>query len=282
MIDDLDEALRQLLVREMPIKNGEVEIEFKQPTKEWSSRLSRPTLNLFLHDIRENTKLRRAQPGWEIVEQPNGGGNMGVQRRNAVRLDLHYLVTAWATEPEDEHRLLGRALMALYRHQNLPDDTLPEGLQEHAIPIALKVAQPETLESPNDFWSVMDNQQRPGIPFVVTVAIDPFAPITAPVITTRTTRFGQVPEGQPGRSSAAAGMDEYLRVSGRVRSARSLEGARLTLVERGQDLALHPGGGFVIHNVRPGSYTLELSLEGRKPRRFALKVPSPSYDIEVK
>jgi hypothetical protein len=57
MIDELDEVLRQLLVREIPIKNGEVDIKFEQPKREWSSRLSRPTLNLFLYDVRENSKL---------------------------------------------------------------------------------------------------------------------------------------------------------------------------------------------------------------------------------
>src|SRR3990172_3170765 len=113
MIDDLDEALRQLLIRELPIKNGEVDIEFKQPTRQWSARISRPTLNAYLYDVRENVKLRQVQPGWE-VSRGNGGG--GIRRLNPVRLDCHYLITAWAAEPEDEHRLLARTLMALFRH----------------------------------------------------------------------------------------------------------------------------------------------------------------------
>ena len=43
MFHDLDEVLRQLLIEEIPIKNGEVDIEFDQPSREWSARLSRPT-----------------------------------------------------------------------------------------------------------------------------------------------------------------------------------------------------------------------------------------------
>ena len=63
MIADLDESIRQLLIAEMPLKNGEVEISFDQPKREWSSRLSRPTVNFFLYDLRENTILR--QQSWE-------------------------------------------------------------------------------------------------------------------------------------------------------------------------------------------------------------------------
>ena len=100
MIDDLDEVLRQLLIRELPIKNGEIDIAFDQPKREWSARLSRPTLNLFLHDLNENKKLRQAQPMWEVEIGNNG---QAVKRRKPVRLDLHYMITAWANEPEDEH-----------------------------------------------------------------------------------------------------------------------------------------------------------------------------------
>jgi len=38
VIDDLDEVLRQLLIRELPIKNGEVDVEFDR----LSSALAKP------------------------------------------------------------------------------------------------------------------------------------------------------------------------------------------------------------------------------------------------
>jgi hypothetical protein len=40
MIADLDETLRQLVTAELPIKNGEIEVEFDQPKREWSARLT--------------------------------------------------------------------------------------------------------------------------------------------------------------------------------------------------------------------------------------------------
>jgi hypothetical protein len=215
-----------------------------------------------------------------VVERENGN-NVSVHRRNPVRIDLHYLLTAWATEPEDEHRLLGRALMALYRYTDLPSDVLPDSLQDQPIPISIRAAQVESLENPNDFWSVMDNQQRPGLACIFTLSFDPFIEVTAPIIRTRATRFGQVPEDGPGRPDVAAGQTEYLRISGRVKADRPLTNARILLVENGR---VYPvmDEGYVIPRLQPGDYTLELSAEGLAPQRFPVRVPAQSYDLEVK
>ena len=67
--------------------------------------LSRPTLNLFMHDVRENNKLRTQQP---YLENSLNGGMIGKVSPSPVRLDVHYMITAWANDPGDEHRLLGR------------------------------------------------------------------------------------------------------------------------------------------------------------------------------
>ena len=116
MISHLDETLRELLKRELPIRNSEVDVKFDQPKRDWSARVSRPTLNLFLHDIRENSILR--QPEWEF-ERSNDG--TVTKRRSPVRLDLHYMITAWvADHPEDEHRLLSRTLMKLGANPEVP------------------------------------------------------------------------------------------------------------------------------------------------------------------
>ena len=65
MIYDMNEALRQLLVEELPIKNGEVDIAFEQPGRQWSSQINRPTINFFLYDVRENLKLRGSHQ-WRV------------------------------------------------------------------------------------------------------------------------------------------------------------------------------------------------------------------------
>jgi hypothetical protein len=270
MIDDLDEALRDLLVRELPIRSNEVDITFDQPKRDWAARLSRPTLNLYLYDLRENLKLRREASQREIERRPASV----ITLRPAIRMDLNYLVTAWATDPGDEHRLLARTLMALLRFQELPDEVLPEALQDQPNPIPLKVSQPDTLDKPSDLWSVLDNQQRPGIVVTTTVAFNPFSPVEQLLTRTAEVNFGQknVPADNP---------HGYISISGSVRSKKPLKNVQIMLLERGTLADLQDSGEFGIRNLKPGDYTLRLMADGLKPSDHKITVPSASYDIEV-
>lgn len=277
MISDLDQVLQQLLIREMPVKNGEINIEFRQPKREWSARLSRPTLNLFLYHLCENTTLR--QPEWEIKR--NGDGT-ATRRRTPVRVDLHYMITAWAAEPEDEHRLLARTLMALYRHATLPEELLPESMCDQPVPIPLRVADPGTLRNPADIWGALDNELRPAIACIVTLALNPYQAFSGPLVRTRDLRFGQASELPLWPHLAAPDQAERLwLVGGTLRGAGSLEGLRLTLVERGLGVPIQPDGRFIIGNLEAGNYTLQVSAEGRKPRQQHITVPSASYDVDL-
>lgn len=58
MFADLDETIRQLLLQWGNLDSGEVDIAFDQPTREWSSSISKPTVNLYLYSIQENKELR--------------------------------------------------------------------------------------------------------------------------------------------------------------------------------------------------------------------------------
>jgi hypothetical protein len=294
MMDDLDEVLRQLLIRELPIKNSEVEIAFDQPKREWSSRLSRPTLNLFVYDLHENNKLR-ASKQWKVEYSRDG---TAIQQRQPIRLDVHYMTTAWAADPGDEHRLLGRALIVFLRLPSLPEDLLPESLQNQPRPIPIEVAQPDALRNAPDIWSVLDNEMRPAIAFTVTLSIDPYVPVTEPLVHTRELRVGQaVMPAVPSPLAAAeeepsspvlpqlldeqAGRDEFWTIGGNLHSDRPLEDLGLTLVERGLYVPILPGGRFTIGNLRSGQYTLEVSVEGEESRRHTITVPAPDYNLEV-
>ena len=74
MITDLDETIRQIMRAELPIKNGEIDVKFEQPKREWSARLSKPTVNFYLYDVRENHVLR--QHHWEQIRSKNGKTNL--------------------------------------------------------------------------------------------------------------------------------------------------------------------------------------------------------------
>lgn len=278
MISDLDDVLRELLIRELPVKNGEVDLTFDQPRREWSARLSRPTLNLFLHDVRENTLLRHQE--WQV--ERNGNGSV-TKRRSPVRVDLHYMITAWATEPEDEHRLLSRVLMALFRFPQLPDDLLPDSLKNQPVPIPLKVAEQEALRNAADLWGVLDNELRPAVACQITLALNPYAPVTGPLVRTRELRFGQAAELPERERLAEPAKAERLWAVGGALYGEALpkEGVRLFLVERGLSVPVDPDGRFTIGNLEAGDYTLEVQAEGRRPRRRKLTVPASDYDVKL-
>jgi len=277
MFQDLDEVLRQLLIREIPIKNGDVDIKFDQPSREWSSRLSRPTLNVFLHDIRENIQLRGSQQ-WTIEHRPDG---TALQRRTPVRVALHYMITAWANDPDDEHNLLGRALLALFRLPHLPDDLLPESLADQPASIPLEVAQQDTLRNPADVWNALDNEIRPAVTLIVTLALDPYKPFVTPLVRTRELRIGQ--SARPTTEEFVAGFppDVFWTIGGTVHSDTPLKALKLTLVERDLAVQLQKEGRFSIGQLQAGEYTLEVAANGGKPKRHKITVPAPDYDLKV-
>jgi hypothetical protein len=282
MFDEIDEVLRKLLIREIPIANSEIDIAFDQPKREWSARLSRPTLNLFLHDVRENVKLRQQGQGPELERAIQAG--TVTQKHKAHRVDLHYALTVWAKEPEDEHRLLAATLLALFRHATLVED-LPESLQDQPAPIALKVAQYDELEKPSDLWNVMDNQQRPVINLVVTLALHPFKPLVGPIVRSRELVIGQALEpAATGRLKAEAGARRTWTVGGQVRSHAErgpLDHLRVVLLPAGQEATLQADGRFVLSCLDAGDYTLEISAAGRAPVRHLITVPAPDYDFVI-
>jgi hypothetical protein len=273
MIDDLDEALRDLLIRELPVTNSEIDIAFEQPKREWSARLSRPTVNLYLHDMRENAKLRREQVPYEVSRNQN----TVTQQRQPFRVDLHYLVTTWAMAPEDEHRLLARTFMALMRFPEFPAELLPEGLQDQPIPIPLRVGQSDILEKPSDLWSVMDNQQRPGIVLTATLSFTAYPSVVKPL--TRTAEFRASRTDAPPETRTSHG---YVSVRGAVLSKKPLTNLKVLVLERGTEADIMPSGEFGIRNLQPGDYTLEVSAEGHPASKHKIVVPAANYDIKLK
>lgn len=270
MLEALDDALRQLLIQDLPIKNGEVDIQFHQPNRQWSAKLTRPTLNLFLYDLRENARLRQPSPLWN---QQGGNGDSVVQQRQAVRLDVHYIITAWTNDPADEHRLLSRTLMTLFRHPNLPEEVLPEVLQAQPSPIQLQAAQSDELQDTSFFWSALDNEMRPAIVCTLTFALNPYQPFTTPLVRERVLVFRNVDTGVeegPGRV--------LWTVHGQLQSAADVDVIQMKVLERDLDVTIRPDGSFTIANLPEGEYTVEI-LDDGDTRRHPLTVPSEDYVI---
>jgi hypothetical protein len=236
-------------------------------------------LNIFLYDVRENQKLRQTSPMWQN-EIEDG---VMVQRRKPVRLDLYYMITAWATEPEDEHRLLSRALMTLFRFPSIPDDLLPESLLVQGKHIPLMIAQYHEFQNPTDVWSVLDNEMRPALSFILTMTIDPYVPISVPVVKARDLRVGTSGYPAQHRLDQATEADRFWTIGGNLHSSAPIEYDQvlMTLVERGLQVAVQPNGRFTIGQLRTGTYTLEVAAGASPARRYLIAVPAPDYTLEV-
>ena len=274
MFDAIDEALKNLLIKEIPIRNNEVEIVFEQPTDDWAGRVSVPTLDVYLHEIRENRLLRGAE---QFSETPLPDGGVEI-RRNPMRVDLHYLITAWTRREQDQHHLLGLAMMALMRFPSLPNDVLPPVLQNHPMPIPIDVVH-ESDEGKNwhDFWTTMHNRQRPGITVTITLLVDPYRPLVESPVLSSEVRFQQKPraDAPAPRDPAAAQVfsKSYLQVRGEVVSQKH-DPSTLTLVWEEQGLSIPiENGRFVIHKIEPGTHHLALRFNDRILKRHTFTAP---------
>ena len=282
MLADLDETIRRLLVDELPVKNGEIEISFDQPRRDWSSRISKPTINVFMYDVRENKELRRHQ--WERM---NGNSRQDLARlkRTPMRVDCSYVVSVWAADPEDEHRLLTRCMMTLFRFPTLPENRLVDSLQNPPYEIQTRLAQHDTLTEPSDIWNVLDNELRPCVSYVVTLALDPWQVITAPIVRTRTFRLGQA-QGLPQETAlqADATRADMVLIGGVV--SRGADGPPLRNIDvalkgTGYLATTDAEGRFLLGSVPPGTYTLIAWTSEGKPEQKEIEVPSEAYDMEV-
>jgi len=188
MLDYLDDALRDFVVRELPIRSGEIDIAFEQPRREWSARLNRPTINLYLRGLAENTRLRANQPAITNMTV----GDKSTLQRNAVFVDARYIITAWAADPLDEHRILSRLLAPLLRTRALPAAFITKYWPEYVGDIPLQVAQGDNQLNPSDIWSVLDNEMRPIIDLVATLRFNPFEVTETPVVRTSMLTIKQI------------------------------------------------------------------------------------------
>jgi hypothetical protein len=287
MLADLDETLRQLLVAEMPVKNGEIDIEFDQPKREWSSRLTRPTVNFFLYDLRENAVLRQHQ--WEQVPGANGRGrdsHLAHLKRTPFRVDCLYMLTCWAAEPEDEHRLLSRAMLALFRFPVLPPERLVGILKGQPYELQTRLASHDRLTNPAEVWSALDNEMRPSLSYIVTLSMDPWTEITAPLVKTFSMRSGQA-EGLPHyRRLIDSTVVEWASIGGQVRAGAGGEpqaGIQVAVKGSGLFAASDEHGHYSLNGLPPGEYVLVAWPAKGRPLEKKVTLPGKpgDYDFEL-
>ena len=278
MINDLDETIRKLVMTHARFDENSVDITFDQPTGDWAAGLTRPTVDFYLYDIRENLELRNQE--WTVERRPDG---TGAKRMAPLRYSLSYLVTVWTqNQVEDEHAILWRVLAALARHPTMPQELLQGEMRGQPYAILAQTAQPSmAIGNMPDLWGVMENQLRPSIDYVVTVAMDRDVAFTGPLVLTKRIRVGQRGE--------EAWDQEILQVAGMVRAKddpqRPMAGAVVRLADLGLETETDAHGRYRFANVPAGEHAVEIVVGGRTERR-SIQVPpadrsAPYVDWEV-
>lgn len=169
MLDDIDRALKSLLLDELPsvvadIRPDDFDVSVDPPHRGTTSRFIRPTLDLFLLHVEENQQLRRAP------SRRSRDGARYRDERPPVRLTCSYLVSAWATQVRDEHRLLAGAAKVFWRNP-----TLPRRLVEGDLPSDREIrlaTVPAELEDTLDVWGVIGSDLRSSLRLEVTVPLE--------------------------------------------------------------------------------------------------------------
>ena len=271
MITDLDETLKQILIQKGAIDPGEVDFSFETPSREWSGTISKPTINLYLYDIRENHDLRSTE--WMIEKDING---LATRKKNPNRIDLSYLVTVWTNDIDDEHRLLWHVLLTLFRFPEIPPELLAGQMAEQSCPIQMNAAQPDGLyNNPSDFWSALDNEIKPSIYCVLTMPLDIDVAFTAPVVRTKTLEFKAPDSAKEG----------FVQIAGTVHEAgqpeQGIAGATVVAREARMTARTDDSGHYTFLRLPLGEHTFQVVMPGRKAKEVSVAVPAASYDIEV-
>jgi len=284
MIADLDQSIKQLLVTDMPVKNGEIDIKFDQPNREWSNKLTKPTVNFFLYDVRENTTLRRN--ALDNLSNGNGHDPVARMRKSPHRIDCFYMLTTWAAEPEDEHRLLTRVLMTLFRYPVLPEHILVGTMQHPLVPIQTHAARHDKLTNPAEVWSALDNEMRPSISYTATLALDPWTIIEGPIVQTLTLRSGRASRLPVYKEFDEDGFStELTYIGGTVRSksgdGQPMSGLQVAIKGRGWFDQTDDDGRFTLGGMPAGDYTLVVWPEKGKPKEKKISVPAAAGDYDL-
>lgn len=282
MINDLDETIRQLILTKGQFAPDSVIVSFDQPTGDWAASLTRPAINLYLYDMRENLELRSQE--WLVERNAEG---QAAKRLAPKRYNLSYLVTVWTQKQvEDEHAILWRVLATLASHPTLQPGACQGELKRQPYPILTQAAQPSmAVQNLPDLWGVMENQLRPSFDYVVTVAMDREVVFTSPLVLTKRLEVSSI----GGATEGASPGEEIIQIAGIVHRRGPLPepvpGAQVTLVGTGHTMKSDRYGRYSFVNLSAGNYRVQVAVEGRRVEH-QLAVPTTRhdaahYDLEV-
>lgn len=173
MIRDLDDTIQELLETRAPPGSelAGADITFDLPDADWRAGVNTLTVNCYLYDIRENRDLRTVEP----LLQRSPDGTRATRRQAPARIDCAYCITAWSPATDEsvleEHRLLSQVLKVLLQNPTIPAGVLQGGLVDQIPPYPTVIASPDGVKNQPEFWGALDQQLKPSLNYVVTLAM---------------------------------------------------------------------------------------------------------------
>jgi hypothetical protein len=269
---DLDQALERLLKRELERHGFEgVEIAFDAPASDWSAKLTSPTVNVFLYDLRENLAQAEGTPRDVRV---NGAA---MAAPPPLRLEVTYSVTAWTKAVEDEHRLLSQVLAIFFSHSSLPADLLEGRLSAASTVRAIETEVGRPKSEKAEFWTSIGGRFKASIDYVVRLEVQSGTLFTrGPEVRTQTMRF-QVADA-PRRS-----MEELQRFGGVVRDGdgEPVADAWVVLPQLGRWTSSDRDGRFRFDGLRRGDVEVVARTRAGAEASATASVPGRGVDLEL-
>lgn len=163
MLELIDESLESFLRAVVPLSAADVDVSFEPPERTWSAKLNRPTVNLFLWDIKRSAD--RARAGVEQFERD------GVLMRRLVlpRVELRYLITAWTSEHADERALLGALLQSVLAYGAVPEEHVAAPLRDLS-PLTFLLTR--SGDAKMDVFKALEGQLKPALDLLIVTDVD--------------------------------------------------------------------------------------------------------------
>jgi hypothetical protein len=155
-------------------------------------------------------------------------------------------------------------------------------MKDQPFDIQAHLARHDRLTNPAEVWSVLDNEMRPAVAYIVTLALDPWVEVVGPLVHTFTLHAGQA-NALPNRQTATAGtLEARHAIGGRVQIGQTPQsGIRVAVQGTGYVTATDAEGRFVLGMFPSGEYALVAWPEKGRPTTRVVTVPGAEYDIEL-
>jgi hypothetical protein len=253
ILADLDEALRELLERELAARGllG-VAVTFEAPSRERTAQWPSPAIDLFLYDLREAPGRRDRSP------HPTNADGRAMLARAPLRLACTYAITAWAPTALDEHRLLSQVIGILCSYPLLPVELLPASLLvgDPPQPLIAEVAHVRD-EARAEFWTAMGVQYKVSLEYTVTVLCDPsLSTPRGPAVQTEAISTQMRPDGGVRESS--------FTVAGQVigEAGQGLPDVAVSVPALGVACVSGSDGHFLLRALPAGMHTIQARANG--------------------